>query len=87
MLSRRREFNYKAGDLVRPTFDNESVYLFPRDPTQTVVVGEIIGEFGPPWPRNSTGIVLDRRDGGWIRLIVPGGGCGWIGDWNIVPVE
>lgn len=87
MAPRREERFFAIGDFVRPTFDNESVYLFPRDPTQTVVVGEIIHEFGPPWPRNSTGIILETRLGGWVKLLVPSGGSGWIGDWNIVRVE
>lgn len=87
MQHRRRESQFYVGELVRPSFGNESVYLFPCDPTQTLAVGEIINKFGPPWPRNSTGIVLDFRDGGWVRLVVPGGGLGWIGDWNIVRVE
>ena len=87
MGPRRRESNFKIGELVRPSFDNESVYLFPRDPSRTVAVGEIISEFGPPWARESTGIVLETRDDGWLRLLVPTGNCGWIGDWNVRSVE
>lgn len=84
---RKRTTRFSTGELVRPSFDNESVYLFPRDPSLTVAMGEIVGEFGPPWPRSSTGIVLETREEGWVRLLVPGGGSGWIGDWNLVLVE
>jgi hypothetical protein len=52
-----------------------------------VVVGDIVKEFGPPWARGSTGIVLEARDDGWVKILVPGGGMGWIGSWNIALVE
>jgi len=81
---KRSESNFRIGELVRPSFNVESVYLFPRDPTRTVEVGDVIGEVGPTWHRNSTGIVLDTREDGWVKLIVPGGACGWIGDWNLI---
>lgn len=87
MAPRRNQKQFYVGELVRPSFDNESVYLFPRDPARTVAMGEIINEFKPPWPRSSTGIVLESREDGWLRLLVPGGSWGWIGDWNVDPVE
>ena len=87
MAPRRNQKRFYIGELVRPSFDNESVYLFPRDPARTVAVGEIVGEFGPPWPRSSTGIVLETREDGWLRLLVPTGNFGWIGEWNVDPVE
>ena len=85
-----RKFNTEhllRGSFIRTKFDNDSVYLFPRDPARTVAVGDIVKEFGPPWPRGSTGIVLEARDDGWVKILVPGGGMGWIGSWNIALVE
>ena len=87
MQPRRRESIFYIGELVRPSFDNESVYLFPRDPALTLAVGDVIGQFGPPWPRESTGIILETRNDGWLRLLVPGGNWGWIGDWNVRRIE
>jgi hypothetical protein len=84
---RRKNKRFYLGELVQPSFSNESVYLFPRDPTHTMGVEDVIGEFGPPWHRGSTGIVLETRENGWMRLLVSSGNWGWIGDWNVDPVE
>lgn len=84
MAPRRSNKKFYPGELVRPTFNNEHVLLFPRDPTVDVAVGGIVGEFGPTWAREATGIVLETRgEGTWVRLLVPGGSSGWIGEWNI----
>ncbi len=84
MAPKRSESNFRIGELVRPSFNNESVYLFPRDPARTVAVGGIVGEFGPIWAREATGIVLETRgEGTWVRILVPSGCSGWIGEWNI----
>jgi hypothetical protein len=83
-VERKRNREIQPGWLVRPTFNNEYVLLFPRDPTLDVAVGGIVGEFGPIWAREATGIVLETRgEGTWVRILVPSGCSGWIGEWNI----
>jgi hypothetical protein len=78
------------GSLVRPTFSNEAVYLFPHNPVDNTRFGNTLDYQGSLWRRNSTGIVLEVLSGldgfGWVRIAVPCG-TGWIGEWNITLVD
>ena len=77
--------SFSFGDLVRPVFDNETVYLFARDPEETIIIGDSIS-VGPAWKKNCLGVIVNTR-GPWVQILIDGGKLGWIGDWNVEKVK
>lgn len=79
------------GSLVRPAFDNESVYLYSDNPFATRG-NEMPETLRSPstarfvlWRKTEIGVVLEVEQH-WA-LILTHGGCGWISVWNLRAVE
>ena len=74
---------FPLGALVVPLFDGDRVVLLP---TADGLVDDddfyISTNTSPAWSKEECAVVLARQ-GSWLKILVPGGGVGWISSWNV----
>lgn len=88
-----------VGGLVVPKFDNDSLILMNVSPNvfrkenrfsesllETMARSTEDINVNLIWKKNQTAIVVEIEFQ-WIKVLVPAGGMGWIGEWNIESIE
>ena len=88
-----------VGSLVVPKFDNDFVILMNNSPNlfrkenrfsesllETMARSTEDIKLNVMWKKKHTAVVIEIEFQ-WIRVLAPGGGLGWIGEWNIEAIE
>ena len=87
------------GSLVVPKFHNDFVKLMNVSPyilrkenrfseslLETMARSTEDAKLNAIWKKKQTAVVIEI-DFQWIKVLVPCGGLGWIGKWNIEAIE